>query len=85
MIEIHFDSKSGAWSKDMSINRFFVARQCDYLIEKFYHKGYIYLNDIYESLCIRWNPDNENVCCGKDGKFLPAWDTKEDEIIITIN
>lgn len=45
----------------------------------------IYLNKIYESLGIAWNPDNENVCYRKDDVITFGYiETAEDEYLISI-
>lgn len=38
-----------------------------YLNEIIRHRGYIYLNQICENMCVEWNPDDENPCIKNDG------------------
>ena len=84
MVEIHFNSDSIAWSKDMTSNRFFVLHQIEYMREKLLNNGYLYLNDVYEAFGVKWTPDNENVCFRKEDEFKPIFEMHEDEIIIKI-
>ena len=61
-----FDSSSSAWINDRRVNIVFLRIQETHLNEILKHRGYIYLNEIYEALCIGWNPGDENVCIRND-------------------
>lgn len=41
-------------------NEYFLAQQIAYLKELCKHRGYLYLNQIYETFSIPWNTSNEN-------------------------
>lgn len=84
MVEIHFNSDSVAWSKDMTKNSFFALRQLEYLREKLLHNGYLYLNNVYEAFGVAWSPDNENVCYRNVDEFNPTLDMHEDHIDIIL-
>ena len=43
-------------------NSLYLKAQCQYFQELFMSRGYLYLNYIYESLGVKWNPDWENRC-----------------------
>ena len=68
MHTIKFDEHSGFWRKDLDTNLYFVKHQCEYLMEKCKAIGYIYLNDIYQSFGVAWNPNWDNTCylCNED-------------------
>lgn len=63
---ITFDSKIPTWMNDLKCNIYFLRKTEDYLNEILNHKGYIYLSEICEHLCVEWNPDDENVCVRND-------------------
>lgn len=44
------------------VNRIFVRTQEDYLNEVLKARGYVYLNQIYETLGFVWDPGRENKC-----------------------
>ena len=54
-------------------NHYYIKHECDYMMEVCRVRGYIYLNQIYEHLGIKWNPSNENILLrysgNKDWKF----------------
>lgn len=70
MKTIIFDQKSLCCSKDDERSRTFIELQKGYLKEKLRFRGYIYLNEVYESLGVEWNPDDENVCYRKGDDFV---------------
>lgn len=47
--------------KDDLMNYYFLIHECDYMMDLCRIRGYIYLNQIYETLGIKWNPSNENI------------------------
>ena len=59
--------------KDDLVNYYYLKHECDYMMEVCRVRGYIYLNQIYEHLGIKWNPSNENILLrysgNKDWKF----------------
>lgn len=62
MKTIMFDESCAGWSKNVEWNKMFLNVQREYIYEKLQHRGYMYLNDIYEGLGAKWNPEEENVC-----------------------
>lgn len=57
-----FDKNSQFWSKNRNENCAFL-RATEYAINnRFRYAGYIYLNDIYELLGVKWDPKRENPC-----------------------
>lgn len=47
-----FDDGCAGWTKDSELNLYFLKRQQDYANERLKAKGYLFLNDVYESLGI---------------------------------
>lgn len=84
MIEIHYGPMCGYWSKDMENNSYFALKQLEYLRERLKHQGYLYLNDVYESLGAAWSPDTENICFRSEEEFKPTFSLYEDEIVIIL-
>ena len=74
----------GYWTKDMSNNGYFAMKQLEYLRERLQHQGYLYLNDVYESLGAAWSPETENVCFRSVDEFTPVMEIHTDEIVIKI-
>lgn len=62
MKTIIFDEKSSAYRKGSPTNLWFLDMQTDYLKDKCFCRGYLYLNEVYEALGITWDPDEKNVC-----------------------
>lgn len=62
MHRITFNESCLSWTNDVERNNFFLIHNLFYLNEKFTAQGYLYLNDIYETLGAAWNPDWENIC-----------------------
>lgn len=61
-IEIRFDKSSSSWGKDFEFNKMFAKAQLMYIMDCYKVKGYMYLNAIYETFGIKWNPYNDNAC-----------------------
>ena len=62
-------NKDTSWkydSSDQDHNRYFLKGTLDELECSFGTYGYLYLNNVYERLRVKWNPDNENVVFKKD-------------------
>lgn len=64
--KVKFDRTVAPWVKDDECNMMFLRMQEIHSNELLKHKGYIYLNRIYEDLGIEWNPRNENPCFTSD-------------------
>lgn len=62
MKTILFDKNSAGWTNNQDSNKMFLKTQIVYLKIKCTAKGYIYLNEVYETFGSAWNPDEENVC-----------------------
>ncbi len=83
-------SKDTSWkydSSDQDYNRYFLREKLRSLEHSFEVYGYLYLNNVYERLFIKWNPNNENVVFKKDdGPIRLEFDHHEDtnEYIVTI-
>ena len=62
-ITIKFSKKNSlAWIDNFEFNKHFVQSTIKYLMDLYHVQGYIYLNKIYESLSVAWNPHHENIC-----------------------
>lgn len=62
-------SKDTSWkydSSDPDYNRCFLKEKLRSLERSFEIYGYLYLNNVYERLFIKWDPNNENVVFKKD-------------------
>ena len=62
MITIMFDRSCIGWTKYPEFNRAFLTQQNCYILETLSRRGYMYLNEIYETLGAKWNPNDENIC-----------------------
>ena len=61
MITFGFDENAVGWSKNHENNLVYLIHQKHYFEDLFKCRGYMYLNNIYESLGIKWDPTRENV------------------------
>ena len=83
-------SKDTSWkynSSDQDYNCYFLKEKLRSLEHSFEIYGYLYLNNVYERLFIKWNPNNENVVFKKDdGPIRLEFDHNEDtnEYIVII-
>lgn len=63
VIKIKFDESSGLFVQHRpDIIEYFLKHVRRKFTDIRKAVGYVYLNDIYEHLGIKWNPDNENLC-----------------------
>lgn len=62
MKTIVFDDKSMAWTRDVDRNLMYLHCQAAHLEELFNCRGYMYLNQIYENIGVKWNPGMVNGC-----------------------
>lgn len=69
MKTIIFDQDCSAWCRRSEANRTYLDMQILCLKEILKTRGYIYLNQVYEALGARWNPDDDNVCYQKGEGF----------------
>ena len=63
---ITFDSNNHNWENSREYNVVFLMTVERYLNDIIRHRGYVYLNEIYEKLNVRWNPGDENPCIKND-------------------
>ena len=62
MRRIIFDDKAVGWGLEDALNRLYIKDRIAHLENMCCWRGYLYLNEVYETLGISWNPDDENVC-----------------------
>lgn len=70
MENIRFDDTCMAWTKRDLVNRTYLEHNINYLKEKLAHRGYLYLNEVYDAIGRAWNPDKENVCYRETSEFI---------------
>ena len=61
-----FDEESFNWRADQNWNLSFLRMIENHVNETIRHRGYIYLNQIYEHLGVAWNPQDDNLCVIND-------------------
>lgn len=59
---IYFDKECCYWSSDDRRNEYFLNTQIDYVRDLVKHRGYVYLNQIYEILGAKWDTRIDNLC-----------------------
>lgn len=64
---IMFDSENPNWIDDREYNYMFLRTHEEFINDTVRYRGYMYLNQICETLGIKWNPDDENPCVKNDG------------------
>jgi hypothetical protein len=62
MKTIEFNNDATAWTGRVDNDLMFLETQADYIKEMFVHRGYMYLNQIYEYFGIKWNPGFVSPC-----------------------
>lgn len=83
MKTIRFDEHCVGWNKSIDWNRSFLNVQRDYIYEKLHRRGYMYLNDIYEGLGAKWNPEEENICyLAKHGPLYIEFETIDNNVFL---
>ena len=82
---IYFDKNCAYWSNDNKMNELFLNCQTDYIRDLVKHRGYIYLNQIYEILGAKWEPRYENHCI-ENAYFtvVVEWDCKQSRWVVDI-
>ena len=84
-MKVTFDERSSAWCDDMELNRWFLFQQMSYLKDRCTEKGYLYHNEIYEALGVKWDPKGDNPCYLTDSEFeFSIKQTGENQFTITI-
>lgn len=65
---IMFDEKIDTWENNRDYN-FMLLRHVEQRVNDLVrNRGYIYLNQIYETLGVNWNPEHENPCIIADNR-----------------
>jgi hypothetical protein len=62
MKTIVFDERCANWTENIEHDLMFLSMQADYIKEIFVHRGYMYLNQIYEYFGVQWKPNLVNSC-----------------------
>lgn len=62
LANITFDKQNTNWTNDQSYNHMFLLMEERYINDLIRSRGYVYLNQIYEALDTKWNPNDENPC-----------------------
>lgn len=62
MATVRFDKNSPMWTEDAGYNIQYLLNIEKYINEIIRHRGYIYLNQIYDLLGVDWNSENVNRC-----------------------
>lgn len=87
---ITYDSKNSTWEDNKEYNHLFLLVQERYIRDLLRTRGYIYLNQIYELVGAKWNPDDDNPCFKYDGVNLKKliefelFDQEDNSILIHI-
>ena len=84
METIKFDRSCLAHVENCGRNKAFLDVRKQYLVEKLLYRGYIYLNEIYESFGAGWDPTRENICWHGKPLFVKTEQTGENEFTITV-
>lgn len=77
MATVRFDKNSPMWAEDARYNVMRLSDIEKYINETIRHRGYIYLNQIYEALGVEWNPEYINRCVKCDNVDRLAFVTFE--------
>lgn len=62
MKTIVFDETCIGWSEIPEHNERYLRLQREHLNDLLIYRRYLYLNVIYESFGVKWNPDDKNIC-----------------------
>ena len=87
MHRITFNQNTSAYAaSDRTENLMFIKHWVHFLNEVFKTRGYIYVNRIYESFGVKWDPRWENQCYIYEGQPIDfeVCDV-DDGFVITIN
>lgn len=79
-----FDEKSPYWERNFEFSKAFLKSRLMYVRDYYFVKGYIYLERIYGTLGIKWDPCNENTCwiLNRDGELEMSIDYSDQRKII---
>lgn len=89
MFTITFNQKTSAYaSRNLNDNLTFLRIIETTTNDLFRIRGYSYINDIYEALGVKWNPEWDNLCRiyeeGSEIKFKIARQDESGEIVIDV-
>ena len=59
---IKFDEQNYLWSDNYEYNKAVIENKIEYIKTCFKIRGYVYLNTIYESFGVGWDPNWSNDC-----------------------
>lgn len=85
---VSFDEYNPNWVKSREYNILFLHCALDHINGIIKNRGYIYLNQIYETLGAKWNPDWDNPCVRHDEKLIVNFSstvTFEERILVEIS
>ena len=61
-MKIVFKENATAWTGDIDYDLMFLETQAEYIKAIYKHRGYMYLNQIYEYFGVGWSPNLRNPC-----------------------
>ena len=82
---IYIDETCAFWQNDHYCNELFLNLQVRHIRDIVKHRGYIYWNQIYETLGVEWDTRCENHCI-EDASFsaVISWDGENDRWVLEI-
>lgn len=63
---IVFNKDNYGWTTDSKYNLSYIKHCIVHWTDLFNARGYLYLNQMYEDLRQKWNPDEINICFKRD-------------------
>lgn len=66
MKTIIYNNKCKSWTGDRDFDQMIINGQIDYLQDYCRFRGFIYLDRIYETFGVEWDPDDKNICYRQD-------------------
>lgn len=66
---IMFDEKVYTWENNEGYNYMLLRHVEQHINDLVRSRGYIYLNQIYETIGVNWNPEQENPCVIADNRY----------------
>ena len=86
--KILFNRSTSAYvTPEYNYNLMFIRHTELHLNNLLTHRGYVYLNEIYDAFGVKWDPKDENVCCIYENNNCIRFDTRsiDDGFEIDIN
>ena len=63
MLNIEFNQKTSAYAEKTKECNLMIVKNIDaYINDLLKIRGYVYANEVYQSLGVEWNPEWENIC-----------------------